>query len=102
MKKAILFILALLTTSILNAQIQKPVKWDISCSGIDKNNTITISFKANIDDGWHIYGMDMPKDGPIPTSFNYTLKRGATPTGSTTADKKTKCGMDNLFGMELC
>ncbi|MBR4713232.1 MAG: thioredoxin family protein [Paludibacteraceae bacterium] len=102
MKKAILIIFALLTTSILNAQIKTPVKWNITCGEIDNNNTITLTFKANIDDGWHIYGMDMPKDGPIPTSFNYTLKRGATPTGSTTADKKTKCGMDNLFGMELC
>lgn len=102
MKKVILFIFALLTTSILNAEIQRPVKWNISCSEIDKNNTVTISFKANIDDGWHIYGMDMPKDGPIPTSFNFTLNRGATPTGSTTANKKTKCGMDDLFGMELC
>ncbi len=102
MKKAILFIFALLTTSILNAEIQRPVKWNISCSEIDKNNTITISFQANIDDGWHIYGMEMPQDGPIATSFNFTLNKGATPAGSTTANKKTKCGMDNLFGMELC
>ena len=102
MKKVLLFIFALLTTGILNAQIQRPVKWDITCSEIDKNNTITISFKASIDDGWHIYGMDMPKEGPIPTSFNFTSKKGATPAGSTTTNKKTKCGMDNLFNLELC
>ncbi|MBO7507100.1 MAG: thioredoxin family protein [Paludibacteraceae bacterium] len=102
MKKAILIIFALLTTSILNAQIKTPVKWNITCGEIDNNNTITLTFKANIDDGWHIYGMEMPQEGPTPTSFNYTLKKGATPAGSTTANKKAKCGMDNLFGMELC
>ena len=102
MKKAILIIFALLTTSILNAQIKTPVKWNITCGEIDNNITITLTFKANIDDGWHIYGMEMPQEGPTPTSFNYTLKKGATPAGSTTANKKAKCGMDNLFGMELC
>lgn len=102
MKKAILIIFALLTTSILNAQIKTPVKWNITCGEIDNNNTITLTFKANIDDGWHIYGMEMPSEGPVPTSFNFTLKRGATPIGSTTANKKTKCKMDALYGMELC
>lgn len=102
MKKTISFFVACLLTTILSAQIQKPVKWNIQCGEIDKNGTITLTFKANIDEGWHIYGMQMPEEGPIPTSFHFTEKKGVSLNGTVEADKKTKCGMDALFGMELC
>ena len=101
MKKTISFFVACLLTTILSAQIQKPVKWNIQCGEIDKNGTITLTFKANIDEGWHIYGMQMPEEGPIPTSFHFTEKKSVSLNGTVEADKKTKCGMDALFGMEL-
>ncbi len=43
-----------------------PVKWETSYSGKDS----TISFKAQMDEHWHIYATVLPSDeGPLPTEF---------------------------------
>lgn len=101
MKRFVLFIYTLLLSCLAFGEILTPVKWEISC-GEPKNNEVTLTFKAKIDEGWHIYGMEMPAEGPIATSFHFTQKENASLIGKSTCDAKPHCGMDALFAMELC
>lgn len=50
------------------AQIHEPVKWTFDSKPLG-NAEFEISFSAKIEPGWHLYGTDIPEDGPIPTSF---------------------------------
>jgi thiol:disulfide interchange protein len=59
----------------INAQILDPVKWKHDYS-IVKENIVELRFTANIEKNWHMYGVNMPADGPVPTSI--TLEKNST------------------------
>ncbi len=72
--------LLLLTVFTAPAQeILRPVEWSFEVEQISENE-VELRFIADIDKGWHVYAMDIPTGGPIPTSFyfdesdNYKLK----------------------------
>ena len=67
MKKLIIFFTAL--TFFSSAQIFEPVKWDFSQKQTSEN-TIELTFKATIDDGWYVYSQDAG-DGPVSTEFTF-------------------------------
>lgn len=47
---------------------QERVKWDFSYSSENKQ----LTFKATIDDGWHLYSQHINNTiGPVPTSFTF-------------------------------
>lgn len=46
--------------------ILEPVRWSASLTG---EATGQIMFKVEIDEGWHIYDLELDGDGPIPTEF---------------------------------
>ncbi len=101
MKKTTLLLLVLIINSFVSfAQITEPVKWTISSKDIDEN-TIELTFKATIDDGWHLYSMTLPEDGPIPTQFIFETKEGATPKGSIVAKSTLHEEYDKMFEMEI-
>ena len=52
----------------VSAQILAPIKWDTEFI-VGNDNTAKAVFKATIDDGWHLYALDLPEDGPVPTSI---------------------------------
>lgn len=68
MKKFILFISFILFVSHISAQIYDPVTWDFSFEK-KGDKQFELIFIATIDKGSHIYAMDIPEGGPIPTSF---------------------------------
>jgi thiol:disulfide interchange protein len=72
MEKKQIFLLTLLLISAFTgvAQILQPVKWNFDSKKISDTET-ELMFKANMDKGWHIYALSVPKDGPIPTSFKF-------------------------------
>ncbi|HRT46975.1 MAG TPA: thiol:disulfide interchange protein, partial [Bacteroidales bacterium] len=65
-----LLLLFLLVFSVTNAQVHDPVKWSF---GYEKknDNRYVIIFKASIEKGSHIYSMNVPPDGPVPTSISF-------------------------------
>jgi thiol:disulfide interchange protein DsbD len=73
MKKVLFSTLFLLMAFFFaaNSQILKPVKWSFDTKKIS-NEEFELIMKAEMDNGWHIYGSDLPADGPIPTTFKFT------------------------------
>ncbi|MBL0764244.1 protein-disulfide reductase DsbD family protein [Marivirga atlantica] len=58
------------------SQIEKPISWKQELSkaeaAIEKGDTLTISFKAEIDKNWYLYSSDFDPDlGPIVTTFEF-------------------------------
>ena len=70
LKLSILAIATLLVCSV-NAQIQNPVKWNISSQKLS-DTEYQIDFKAQIDANWHIFAQYLPKGNySLPTSFTF-------------------------------
>ncbi|MFO7872903.1 MAG: cytochrome c biogenesis protein CcdA [Bacteroidales bacterium] len=66
--RLILFVAALLFSGVAGAQIFDPVEWHFSHKKVTDNEYI-LSFTADMDEGWYIYGTDLEPGGPIPTSI---------------------------------
>ena len=86
-------ILLIVSLFSIQAQISDPVKWSTSVNKVDETN-YEVVFKANIDEGWHIYSQFINgDDGPIPSEFEVKAdglkKEGKTlePYGLTAFDK---------------
>ncbi|MCE2845749.1 MAG: thioredoxin family protein [Sphingobacteriales bacterium] len=72
-------ILLLVFPLLVQAQIQRPVKWSFKADR--KENKVTVTLNATIDAGWHVYSQNLPAGGPIPTSFTFTPSADYTLSG---------------------
>lgn len=84
----------------VQAEILTPVQWSIHPSQVS-GNTFDLVFTAKIDDGWHLYDTDLPKNGPVPTSFHFETQQGVTLNGNAASTTKPTQIMDKTFEMEL-
>jgi thiol:disulfide interchange protein DsbD len=85
---------------IASSQIIKPVKWAFSTRQID-NEQIDLLFKATITSPWHMYGLNIAEGGPIPTSINFSGKKGFEIIGKPTQSPKPEIVDDKIFNMKL-
>ncbi len=68
--KKITFIFTLVFTSLLiNAQILNPTTWTFDSK--QNGNEVDLIFKANVEEGWHVYDLNLPEGGPIATTITY-------------------------------
>ncbi len=102
-KKAVSALIFLLCLTIwnLSAQVLSPVKWSFQQKKISEKQ-VEVSFHATIDQGWHLYGTDLPDGGPVSTSFNFTPDsvHYRFPGALVTATKPTR-SFDKIFKLEL-
>jgi thiol:disulfide interchange protein DsbD len=80
----------------LNAQISTPVKWNMR---IESGNTLV--FHAQIAQGWHLYDLNLPEGGPLPTVFNFDKISGARLEGKVETKTKIISQYDNTFKMDV-
>ena len=92
--------LLFLLSNTLFADIVKPVKWKNELKQID-DKTYELRFEATIDAGWHLYGLNIPEDGPIATSFNYNDLTTVELIGTLKSSVKPEVKYDNTFEMDL-
>ena len=100
MKKILSLVLLVLIAWAAEAQILTPVKWKITLDDSD-SSVKTLLFSAKLEKGWHLYDMNLPDGGPIPTSFNFETLKGAKALGSPVPSKKATTVYDEQFEMNL-
>lgn len=70
MKRVLFIVIAALSFGFASAQ--SPVSWSFSSKKI-ANDQYEIYLVATIQDGWHLYSQDQPKDAiAMPTTFKFT------------------------------
>ena len=83
-----------------SAQIYDPVKWDFSYEK-KGDKQYELIFTATIDKNSHIYAMDIPDGGPIPTSFRFDSLPGFKLEGNTYEVTKPVEVLDDAFGFKI-
>ncbi len=99
-KKISLIVAIFLVATTSFGQIFEPIKWSFKLKNTSAT-TADISIQANIDEGWHLYGLNLPKDGPHPTSVVFESIENATKVGDLKAPSKLQKQFDANFNMEL-
>lgn len=99
MKQGILFLVMLLGLSV-QAQILEPIHWDVKLKPVNQTD-YQIVYHAAIDEGWHLYNMNLPEGGPVSTSFEIEVKQGLNLVGKTVAKGKPIVQKDPQFDMVL-
>jgi thiol:disulfide interchange protein len=102
MIKRVLFctISFLILTLSTGAQIYDPVTWDFSYEK-KSETSYELVFRATVGKGSHIYAMDIPEGGPIPTSFSFSTPAGYTLEGKTYEVTKPSEIFDEAFGFKI-
>ncbi len=101
MKRSLIFLPALLLIYCHSfSQPLNPAKWTYDTE-IISNDEIELIFKAAIDEGWHMYGLNMPEEGPYPVSFNYSDTAGFKISGQPVAVIPPVVKFDEILGMKL-
>lgn len=100
MKQLLIFLVSLLPT-VLNAQMVQPVKWTTEFDVNGEEATLTL--KATVDEGWHMYSTETPQGDFLPgvPELTYSTISGLEPVGGLTYDVKPISEYDNMFEEEL-
>lgn len=83
-KLSLLLAVVLFTVSGAIAQIHTPVKWSVATKKLNAKEAV-IFVKATIEQGWHIYGLNVPDGGPISTTFSFNPSKEFTLNGKVAA-----------------
>ncbi|MEG1586000.1 MAG: cytochrome c biogenesis protein CcdA [Bacteroidales bacterium] len=99
--KRFFFLFTLLCLALWSyGQIIEPITWSFSTKDLSTTEKELI-FKASIENGWHLYGLDLPEGGPIATKFSFNEIKGAKLVGKIRAERTPVFQYDKQFGMEL-
>ena len=100
LRKLALLICFFLQVSIAHSQVFDPVTWDF---GYEKtgDNQFDIVMTAIIENEWHIYGMDVPEGGPIPTTFGFEDADRYSVEGIVRETEPAVEKMDEAFGFKI-
>lgn len=99
MKALLLFIISTAFTINSQAQILKPIKWSYAAKKVSSTEAI-IYIKASINKGWHIYGLNVPENGPVKTSFTFRPSADYKLIGKTTSPEPLK-HFEETFHMDV-
>lgn len=99
-RKLSLQLILLFCIITVNAQIYDPVSWKFSYEkkGDCKYELV---FTATIENGFHIYSLDVPGDGPVPTSFSFDENDAFTLDGEVFEVTAPESVFDKAFGFNV-
>lgn len=84
----------------LEGQIYDPVTWAFNYEKTGES-TYELVFVATIEDGSHIYSMDVPEGGPIPTTFGFDTVPAFKLDGKVFEVTVPEDKMDEAFGFRI-
>ena len=99
-KKIISFFVLLFVCASTFAQIHTPVRWHFE-KKITSENSADLIIRATIDRDWYLYGREIPRGGPIPTSIVFETVNNATLEGEIRSLSVSEFKYDPNFSMEL-
>jgi thiol:disulfide interchange protein len=100
MRKLVLIISIILYVSYVSAQIYDPVTWDFRYEK-KGDKQYELVFTASIEENSHIYSMDIPEGGPIPTSFSFDSLPSYKLTGKPYEVTVPVEKLDEAFGFKI-
>lgn len=96
-----IFLFALLLSGLnVSGQIYDPVEWDFDYKSKGEG-IFELIFTATIEEGSHIYSMDVPEGGPIPTSFAFDTLPSFTFEGKPYEVTQPEELFDEAFGFKI-
>lgn len=95
-------ILAIMLCLCLNSfgQVENHVHWSYSTKTLGKG-MYNLTFKATIDDTWHMYSTNLPEGGPVVTSFTFDQSSAYEPVGKIKELTKAVSVFDKSFDMQV-
>lgn len=84
----------------LSAQIQEPVRFTVEQKKTGAGE-LEIRFKADIDEGWHVYGPENAEGGPTVATLTLENSNGVELKGGLKVDGQVHRAMDEMFEMEV-
>ena len=100
LKVTLLLATLLACVSAVSAQKLTPITWDASVTANSTDNA-TVTISAKIEKGWHLYGFNLPDDGPNSTSIVLNLPEGVTADGEITPSRQPVEKFDPIFSLKL-
>ena len=102
MKKNIFAIMVLLIFGAIavSAQLQEPVKWKIEIKEVNQYEVQVVAH-AIIEEGWKLYGLNVPEGGPVGTEINFEDMVNAKGLKKAKEVTKSTVKHDEVFGMEV-
>ncbi|MCI1681500.1 MAG: thioredoxin family protein [Bacteroides sp.] len=98
--KKLLTLCLLLATTLIQAQIQEPVKFKSELKKLSASE-VEVVFTATIDQGWHVYSTELGDGGPISATFNIDKISGAKLNGKLKPQGKEINVYDKMFEMKV-
>ena len=83
-----------------NAQMLEPIVWS-STIKMTSNNEGVMTFKASIDDGWHLYSFDLPENGPNATKISFEKTSGIELLGEIVPSRQPIDTVDLVFNIRV-
>ena len=71
-------------------------------SSLEKNNAseYTLTLKAELKEGWHLYSQQLPEGGPLPTVFTFENQENLYQLIGKTEESETHSSYEEIFKME--
>lgn len=102
MKKHITLLLIALAgfAASVSAQRLDPITWSAAVEG-NSDAAATVVLTAKVEKAWHLYGLDLPADGPNATSVTFDLPAGVELDGALTPSRPPVEKYDPIFSLKL-
>lgn len=99
MKKLIFLTAIFFISTVSYAQLLNPVKWSYAAKKTGKDEAI-IYLKATMDQGWHIYSLNMADGGPVKTTISLSPSKLYRPDGHPLEPKPVTV-FEKVFNMRV-
>lgn len=100
MKKTILTFFCAIIAFVAVAQAPEAARWSTSVKMLSSDEGV-VKMKMTVADGWHVYGPDLPKGGPVAMTFDFKQSAGVKFVGTPVPSVKATVVYDDAFGMDL-
>lgn len=101
MNRLFVMVFGLMLSLVALAQApEAPVRWQVTVRMTSATEGTAV-FKARLQPGWHLYGMQLPQGGPKPTVIDLAASKGVKFTSPLKPDREPLTVHDKMFGIDL-